>query len=118
MSNIIRYGNWPAVINSELIATNTLRLSEPQFDGGDRYWLESRPKEKGRTTIVRLDNNNQRQEMVPTSMNVRTHAHEYGGGCYCVDEGVIYLRITMINVFTPVIAKTVMTKTVIIFPCG
>ena len=90
MSNIIPYGNWPAVISSELIAANTLRLSEPKFDGGNRYWLESRPQEKGRNTIVRLDKNNQRQDMVPAPMNVRTHAHEYGGGSYCVDEGVIY----------------------------
>lgn len=89
-SNIIPYGNWPAIISSKLIADNTRRLSEPQFDGTDRYWLESRPKERGRTTIVRLDNNNQHQDMVPAPMNVRTQAHEYGGGCYCVDKGVIY----------------------------
>lgn len=73
------------------LTSATVGLSEPRFDGETLYWLESRPEEKGRTTIVCLQpGTKQPQTLLPKPINVRSKVNEYGGGSYCVGDGVIY----------------------------
>lgn len=89
------YGGWPSLIDSELLSTNSIRLGEPQLDQGHCYWLEQRPEEKGRSVVVcqvmNAEGEKIRQyDVTPEDINVRTKAHEYGGGSYCVDQGVLY----------------------------
>jgi hypothetical protein len=56
-----------------------VRLSEICVSGGDVYWLEGRPAEKGRGVVVRR-RGGVSEDLTQEPFNVRTRVHEYGGG--------------------------------------
>jgi dipeptidyl aminopeptidase/acylaminoacyl peptidase len=87
---IAPYGSWQSPITSALIVADAIRLLEIALDGEDTYWSESRPKENGRTAIVRRTASGQTTDMTPMPFNARTRVHEYGGGDFVVSKGVIY----------------------------
>ena len=89
-TKIASYGAWKSPISSELIVGGTIGVSSPKFDGEDIYWLESRPSEKGRATLVKLSKNGEQTDVIPAPYNVRTRVHEYGGGAFLINEGTIY----------------------------
>ncbi len=60
------------------------------MDGEEIYWLESRPSEKGRNTIMRYDSTGAVSEILAAPFNARTRVHEYGGGSMLVKNGVIF----------------------------
>ena len=60
------------------------------FDGDDIYWLELRPKEGGRNTIVKRSPDGTCIVLVSAPFNTRTKVHEYGGGDYLVNNGILY----------------------------
>ena len=62
---------------------------EPWIDGDDVYWLEGRPAEGGRRVLVRAAADGSTADLTPPPFNVRTRAHEYGGGSYVVDGGIV-----------------------------
>jgi len=84
------YGNWPSQISAEQLVAQSLRLNEPRIDGDYVYWLESRPLEKGRTCITRAKANSAPEDVLPYPISAQSKANEYGGGCYCVYEGVVF----------------------------
>lgn len=57
--------------------------------GSSIYWLESRPQEKGRSVLVTVENDQQR-DLIPAPFGVFSKAHEYGGGAYCLGETCVY----------------------------
>jgi dipeptidyl aminopeptidase/acylaminoacyl peptidase len=65
-------------------------LGQPTFAGDDIYWLELRPKEGGRNVVVKRDVNGVCVDVTPFPFNARTRVHEYGGGDYLVNAGVVY----------------------------
>jgi dipeptidyl aminopeptidase/acylaminoacyl peptidase len=73
-----------------LIATETIGLGQLAIDGGDLYWIEMRPREDGRSAIVKRDANGQTSDVLPRPYNSRTRVHEYGGGSFAVSRGVVY----------------------------
>ncbi|MCS6848201.1 MAG: S9 family peptidase [Anaerolineae bacterium] len=83
------YGSWKSPITADLIAGKTISLGQIALDGDDTYWIESRPAEAGRYTLVHL-RDGATEEVVPAPFNVRTRVHEYGGGAYLVHRGTIY----------------------------
>ena len=87
---IASYGGWKSPITSDLIVSQSIGVSSPQFDGENIYWLESRPSEKGRSTIVKLGKNGEHEDIIAPPFNVRTRVHEYGGGAFLVDRGIVY----------------------------
>jgi len=87
---VAAYGSWKSPISSDLIVTSTIALGDIQIDGGDIYWSESRPTEGGRNVIVRRSADGAMTDITPPGFNARTTVHEYGGGAYTVDAGVIY----------------------------
>lgn len=87
---VTNYGSWKSPISSELIVSATIGVSSPKFDGEDIYWLESRPSEGGRSTIVKLDATGKKEDIIVQPFNVRTRVHEYGGGAFLIHEGTIY----------------------------
>lgn len=91
MATIAAYGSWRSPISAQTLTQGNVRLSEPQVDGDTCYWLESRPGEKGRSALVRLGPDGERKDLLPAPHSVRTRAHEYGGGSYCVHAGQLYL---------------------------
>ena len=84
------YGSWESPITSDLIVSGTIGLSHPVLDGGDTYWIESRPSEGGRNVIVRRTQDGTTSDVNPAPFNARTRVHEYGGGAYWVSRGVVY----------------------------
>jgi dipeptidyl aminopeptidase/acylaminoacyl peptidase len=77
-------GSWKSPITSDLIVEQSIGLSEIRLDGGEPYWLESRPHEAGRSVVV------SDRDLVAPPFNVRTRVHEYGGGAWTVVDGTLY----------------------------
>jgi dipeptidyl aminopeptidase/acylaminoacyl peptidase len=85
------HGSWKSPITSDLIVAQSIGLSEIRFDGDDIYWLESRPQEGGRSVVVRYVSwSSSSEDVTPEGFNVRTRAHEYGGGAWTVADGMVY----------------------------
>ena len=91
------YGEWESPITPQFITGSTLSLSSVKLDDdGNLYWLEGRPKEKGRYVVVKRDAGSRAEvDVTPPDANVRTRVHEYGGGAFALAPkalggGVIY----------------------------
>jgi hypothetical protein len=86
-TKIAPYGSWKSPITSDLIVAQITMLSDVRLDGDDIYWLEGRPQEQGRNVIVRAGPDGAAADITPANFNVRTRAHEYGGGSWLVAGG-------------------------------
>jgi hypothetical protein len=74
------YGSWKSPLTSDLIAAQSISLSEPRLDGEQVYWLEGRPQELGRYVVVRASSlDGHGTDVIPKPYNARTRVHEYGG---------------------------------------
>ncbi len=82
-------GSWPSPVTASLVAGKALRLSELQVSDGAVFWLESRPAEAGRGTLMRRDTLGALSELTPAPLNIGTNVHEYGGGAYSVRAGAL-----------------------------
>ena len=78
-------------ISAETVAQGGVRLSAPWIENGVLWWLEGRAAEAGRSVLVRLDPGASPVDVVPEGFNVRTSVHEYGGGAYCIHDGVAFV---------------------------
>ena len=85
------YGSWKSPITSDLIAAQSISLSEPRLDGEQVYWLEGRPQELGRYVIVRANSpGGDGTDVTPKPYNARTRVQEYGGASWTVVDGNVY----------------------------
>lgn len=84
------YGAWKSSITADLIVGETVGLGQVAFDGDDIYWTELRPSEAGRSVLRCYNAAGTISDLTPNEFNVRTRAHEYGGGAYTVSQGVAY----------------------------
>jgi len=89
-NKIASYGSWKSPISSDLIVSETVRLSDVVLDGRDVFWVEMRPSEGGRNVIVRCTPDGQKTDITPADFNARTRVHEYGGRSFIVDNADIY----------------------------
>ena len=83
------YGTWPSPIDAAKVASAATGYSSLKADGDVLYWIESRPGEGGRSTLIRHSNGSA-TELTPAPFNVRSRVHEYGGGAYCIADGLVY----------------------------
>jgi dipeptidyl aminopeptidase/acylaminoacyl peptidase len=83
------YGSWGSPITSDSIVAGTVGLGQIALDGDDVYWVETRPTEKGRYSVVKLTHGGEAAGITPANFNVRTRVHEYGGGSFAVSGGAI-----------------------------
>ena len=91
MPKTARYGSWKSPITSDLIAAQSISLSEPRLDGELVYWLEGRPQELGRYVVVRANSlGDHGTDVTPKPYNARTRVHEYGGASWMVADGAVY----------------------------
>ncbi len=88
---VAHYGTWESPISAEKIAEGATTILNMLVDGGLTYWCEMRPTNKGRYTIVSCDSKGLVQDITPADFNARTFVHEYGGGAFTVDSGVVYV---------------------------
>jgi hypothetical protein len=81
---IARYGSWRSPISPSLVARGGRRLAAPALAvDGAVWWAEGRPAEGGRTVLMRrLATGGEPEQVTPGGFNVRTRAHEYGGGAW------------------------------------
>ncbi|MBO0800956.1 MAG: S9 family peptidase, partial [Blastocatellia bacterium] len=86
---IAPYGSWISPITSDSIVSGTVGLGQIALDGADIYWVETRPAEKGRYSLVRISPGRGPLDLTPADFNVRTRVHEYGGGSFAVKDGMI-----------------------------
>ena len=76
-------------ITPQLVAAAAVNLSEPWVRNGVLHWLETRPAQGGRSTLLRKTAAGT-VEMTPEPYNVRSRVHEYGGGAYLPVAGGAY----------------------------
>src|SRR5262249_6797169 len=86
---IAPYGEWRSPITTDMIVAGSLAFSSPLLDNGYVYWLEGRPSDAGRNVIVRARGRVATDILAPP-YNARTRVHEYGGGAYVANHGVIH----------------------------
>ena len=84
------YGGWPSPISAASVAAGGIPLDRPDIVGQDIFWLEGKPREGGRTVIVRQNVSGERTELTPSTFYVRTRVHEYGGGAYIVHGSTVF----------------------------
>jgi dipeptidyl aminopeptidase/acylaminoacyl peptidase len=78
------YGSWASPITARLIAESGIALGGLQAAGSQLFWVEMRPLEDGRSTLVRRTTNGAIGDVVPATANTRTLVQEYGGGIYAL----------------------------------
>jgi dipeptidyl aminopeptidase/acylaminoacyl peptidase len=89
--SISPYGSWPTPVTSELVVAAAVRLDEVRPDGaGALVWGEGRAAEGGRTELVRLTPDGTTTDLLGDGGNARTAVHEYGGGAWWTDRGVVF----------------------------
>jgi len=86
---IAPYGSWKSPITADRIVEGGVSLGQVALDGSDIYWSEMRPAEGGRHVILRW-RHGAVEEVLPAPFSARTRAHEYGGGAFMVNDGVLY----------------------------
>lgn len=79
------YGSWHSPISVELVAGAAVSISEPWAGLEDPYWLESRPTQGGRRTLLRHGSDGVTRELTPEPFRVGNGVHEYGGGSFVTD---------------------------------
>ena len=84
------YGSWASPITSDAIVADALKLGQVALDGDSIYWVEGRPAEGGRNVLMLQRPDGIVAEMTPAAFNVRTRAHEYGGGSFAVAGHIAY----------------------------
>ena len=86
------YGTWPSPLSPEVLAGARVSVAGLQVVGDTVWWSESRPREQGRTVVLRLrPGSDGVEEVSPPEVSVRSRLHEYGGGAHFADgEGLLY----------------------------
>lgn len=86
VSSSVPAGFWSSWVTPDLVAGQSVRLSELRAAGGWLYWLEGRPLSGGRTVLVGVDleGGARRVDISPPDSDVGSRVHEYGGGSYAV----------------------------------
>jgi dipeptidyl aminopeptidase/acylaminoacyl peptidase len=89
-AQVAPYGSWKSPITSDLIVAGTVSLGQIALDGDEVYWVESRPAERGRNVVVRRVASGRTEDVTPPPFDVRSRAHEYGGGAFAVADSAVY----------------------------
>ncbi|MES1937013.1 alpha/beta hydrolase family protein [Salinisphaera hydrothermalis] len=94
MKPIRPYGSWPSSISAAHVAAAgrkfaDLRVDRGAHEGPRLYWLESRPEEAGRNTIMTLSEHGA-TSCLDAPASARSAVYEYGGGAFAVHAGFIW----------------------------
>ncbi|MGI9421374.1 MAG: S9 family peptidase [Geminicoccaceae bacterium] len=90
MPTTAAFGTWRSPITPESLTAAQVGLAGSIIDGVDVFWLESRPEEAGRSTVVRSQGDGPAiDDLTPAPFNVRTRVHEYGGGAFAATDGIL-----------------------------
>ena len=85
------FGTWKSPVTAELIAGATIRLGQIGLRRNEIFWSEGRPQEQGRNVLVLRAPDGALRDLNPVPFNVRTRAHEYGGGAFSMlADGLVF----------------------------
>lgn len=76
------YGEWVSPITATDLTAAARRLAFPALVDGEIWWLEDRPAEGGRTTVMARRRDGSVAELLPAPWGARSRVHEYGGRAY------------------------------------
>jgi hypothetical protein len=79
---------------------DAIRLDQVALDGSAIYWTEYQPQKQGRCFVYRVVQGKEPELITPENedhFNVRTRVHEYGGGSFVVEDGIVYFSNSPIN---------------------
>ena len=68
----VAYGSWPSPISAASTVEGSRSLHSLFYDEGYLYWVEGRPEESGRNTIMRWRAGADPEEILAAPWNVRT----------------------------------------------
>jgi dipeptidyl aminopeptidase/acylaminoacyl peptidase len=89
MKTIAPFGAWISPVTTDLMTAAAISLGGLTVDGRTLYWLEGRPGESGRTVLRRRAADGTIVDLTPMPVNVGSRVHEYGGGAFGVENGVV-----------------------------
>lgn len=81
---------WPSPLDAETVATGACLLAEPLVGDDAFYWLQSRPAEGGRVSVMTALPGAAPRALVPAPYGVRSRVNEYGGGAYLAAADAIW----------------------------
>ena len=87
---VAAYGSWRSPITADAIVAESISIGQVAIDGDAILWTEGRPAEGGRNVIVRGTPDGVIADVNPAPFNARTRVHEYGGGAWIADGGVVW----------------------------
>ena len=80
-----------APLGAAAVVGRTPVFKEPRLQGPWLLWLEQRPHEQGRTTLLLRRSGQpddaEARELTPGPWDLRSRVHEYGGGAYAISGG-------------------------------
>ncbi|MDN5811973.1 MAG: prolyl oligopeptidase family serine peptidase [Arthrobacter sp.] len=80
MSIRASYGSWPSPLTAASLIATRRPVGFPRFVADVVWWVEGRPEEGGRNTI--MADGDPQVELLPAPYNVRSRVHEYGGAAW------------------------------------
>ncbi len=98
---VAAFGTWRSPLSAGDVASASVRIGGLAVSGTSVFWGERRPREGGRTAVIEW-HGGERHERLPAPWNVRSRAHEYGGGAFTArgrelffchfDDGRVYVQ--------------------------
>ena len=82
---VARYGAWSSPITADFMLSAFVSFADLLHRDGAFYWLEVRPTEGGRSSLVGY-RDGKRRDLTPAPLNARSRVHEYGGGAFAVSD--------------------------------
>ena len=90
----------PSPITPARVAQAMAGIGEPRLFEDTLYWLENRPGEGGRVTLIKRVAG-QRTELTPQPYSVRSRVHEYGGAAYLpTRDALFFVNATDQNIYS------------------
>jgi dipeptidyl aminopeptidase/acylaminoacyl peptidase len=90
MSTVAPYGSWRSPLQPADLVAGRVTPAWPLAAADADYWIESRPANSGRSTLVRCPRDGSPVDLTPPAVSVRTLVNEYGGMPYLVVDQMIY----------------------------
>ena len=94
MKPIRAYGSWPSSISAAHVAAAGRKFTDLTVDtagpsGPTLLWVEARPEEGGRSTIV-ADDDGAPVSLIDAPLSVASRVYEYGGGAIAAHGGFVW----------------------------
>lgn len=99
MNTRLPYGSWPSPITAEHVAAGTTPVGGGAFVGDELWWLEGRPAEGGRMTVLArgIGPDAEPRELVAAPFNIRSRVNEYGGASWAAVATDAGHRLVFVN---------------------